>query len=628
MASRMLKSRGSFASPATVVSGDYLGRYEFAPYTPSGGFVTTAVVGAQASGTITGALAPTRLYLAAASGGVSSDPFGSSNVGLYLTSNNAGTPPLVTIPSLNQGFASAIATVNNGGTLSTSPNLAFSSGMFRVGAQSGTAGGPTVGTFLASVQGASGTPPPILAIIGLDTSTSPHLQLYGPWNGALTYMDQTYVAPGSAEATKYGFSNVFVFDALQQRGAPSLTDAVPTVFWGISALGGTQFPAFGLDGYGASQWANSSAPISSSGYSRVRSNAGHLQYSQNGGAWTNFDAALTTISGIAAGGDLTGTYPNPTIAVNVVSNTKFRQSAGLSVVGNSTNALANVADITATTTGQVLQDLGATIGWAALAYSSLTGTPTLFYQTVAEAGSSLTQRLILNFDGTVVASDSASPARTNIGLPATGPGAGLIGGSGIASITLDAQGRITAATTGSFSGGGYATLEANGTPVTARTIANFSSDFGVVDNGGATRTDISLANAGAGAGTYGGAGLKSLTLDAKGRVTAVTTATYLIRDRRLARNFQQRDDYRRRPRDGRQQHRLPDQRVLPDGSRSRNASDPAWDAQLRRHRRGDGQRLARTDERRAPERRTGRGAAGRRRHLRHRPRRPRPASRR
>lgn len=151
-----------------------------------------------------------------------------------------------------------------------------------------------------------------------------------------------------------------------------------------------------------------------------------------------------------------------------------------------------------------------------------------FYQTVAEAGSALTQRPILNFDGTVVATDSASPARTNVGLPNVGPGAGTIGGSGIASIALDAQGRVTAATASTFGPGGYTTFEANTTPVTARAIANFSSDFTVVDNGASTRTDIGLANAGAGAGAYGGAGIKGISLDAKGRVTAITTATYLI----------------------------------------------------------------------------------------------------
>lgn len=58
-------------------------------------------------------------------------------------------------------------------------------------------------------------------------------------------------------------------------------------------------------------------------------------------------------SGSTVGGDLTGTYPAPTIAANAVSNAKFRQGAALSVVGVTGNATANVADI-AGTTNQVL----------------------------------------------------------------------------------------------------------------------------------------------------------------------------------------------------------------------------------------------------------------------------------
>ena len=45
-----------------------------------------------------------------------------------------------------------------------------------------------------------------------------------------------------------------------------------------------------------------------------------------------------------------------------------------------------------------------------------------------------------------MATDSTSPARTNVGLPNVGPGAGTVGGAGVASIVLDGQGRVTAAT--------------------------------------------------------------------------------------------------------------------------------------------------------------------------------------
>jgi hypothetical protein len=68
-----------------------------------------------------------------------------------------------------------------------------------------------------------------------------------------------------------------------------------------------------------------------------------------------------------------------------------------------------------------------------------------FYQTIDEAGTPLTQRAVLNFDGTVVASDSSSPAQTNVGLPAKGTAGTYVSP---ASITFDAQGRETAVTNG------------------------------------------------------------------------------------------------------------------------------------------------------------------------------------
>lgn len=69
--------------------------------------------------------------------------------------------------------------------------------------------------------------------------------------------------------------------------------------------------------------------------------------------------SVSTDATLAANGALT-------IANNAVSNAKFRQSGALSVVGNVTNATANVADITAASDGQVLRRSGTAIAFGAV----------------------------------------------------------------------------------------------------------------------------------------------------------------------------------------------------------------------------------------------------------------------
>jgi hypothetical protein len=82
----------------------------------------------------------------------------------------------------------------------------------------------------------------------------------------------------------------------------------------------------------------------------------------------------------ASGGDVTGALSNlqigtgavgsTEIAANAVADGDFRQSAALSVVGNATNATANVADISAGTDDQVLRRSGTAIGFGAVNLAS------------------------------------------------------------------------------------------------------------------------------------------------------------------------------------------------------------------------------------------------------------------
>jgi hypothetical protein len=85
----------------------------------------------------------------------------------------------------------------------------------------------------------------------------------------------------------------------------------------------------------------------------------------------------------------------------------------------------------------------ATIPWAIIS-----GSPTLFYQTVDANGTAQTQRPALNFDSTLSTADSISPAQTNVGMP----NVGTAGSCTACNETIDAQGRVTAYSTNSGAG--------------------------------------------------------------------------------------------------------------------------------------------------------------------------------
>lgn len=120
-------------------------------------------------------------------------------------------------------------------------------------------------------------------------------------------------------------------------------------------------------------------------------NAGGTQASV-GSSWfiIEHNLAGAILSGSSAGGDLTGTFPNPTIDANKVTDAKFRQSAACSIVGRSANSTGNVADISINADGKFLVRRSGALTGDALgasdlpAYSGLTSVVATADDTIPE----------------------------------------------------------------------------------------------------------------------------------------------------------------------------------------------------------------------------------------------------
>lgn len=205
-------------------------------------------------------------------------------------------------------------------------------------------------------------------------------------------------------------------------------------------------------------------------------------------------------------------------------------------------------------------------------------TDTLTNKTISGSSNTLTNignSSLVNSSLTVTAGTGLSGggsvalgSSVTLSLPSVGPGAGTIGGSGSAvqSVTLDAQGRVTAAAAVTLH---YQTVQANTTAQTQRSNLNFASTFTLTDSAGSDRTSVDVASAGItnamlqnssltvtagtglsgggsvslggsvtlslpsvgpGAGTIGGSpnAIQSITLDAQGRVTAAATVSNVV----------------------------------------------------------------------------------------------------
>ena len=143
---------------------------------------------------------------------------------------------------------------------------------------------------------------------------------------------------------------------------------------------------------------------------------GGLEFTGAGGIQRS---ALTGDVAASAGSNTT------TIAANAVSNAKFRQSAGLSVVGRSANTTGDVADITAASDGQALRRSGTTIGFGAIDLSNSSAV------TVPGSDSQILYRW-----------SSAVASSSNLTFDPTGPSLSLLGDLRVSRL-IKAYGTIT-----------------------------------------------------------------------------------------------------------------------------------------------------------------------------------------
>lgn len=205
---------------------------------------------------------------------------------------------------------------------------------------------------------------------------------------------------------------------------------------GISQLGS---PAYGLTRTNDSTYIADTTVLASQ--TRLTNSLATKQDQLNGtgfvkasGTTISYDNStyLTGNQSITLSGDVSGTGTTAittTIGNNKVTNAMLRQSAGLSVIGNSTNSTANVADITAASDKTVLARNGTTIGFNTLDSTYITALHSEAYYNTKYLGNGISGTgsdnhvAIWSGASSQVYSDSLYYDRTNgrLGIRTTAP---------------------------------------------------------------------------------------------------------------------------------------------------------------------------------------------------------------